>query len=201
MPSPKSHGRLGGPAKSRKGRPPEKASSFHGRGAATVAAEILPRPRTVPDLLSGTRSAVAAAADPAAGKFPARLTKLLLHVTVQRSPGALHVLMPPEATVEELIAAVLGEYVKDGRRPFLPSGRASGFDLHYSQFSLESLDRDQKLMDLGSRNFFLCPAAEPTVGSYGAAEATTSASNCSIEAGTPTNKKGLNWLKFVDFLF
>ncbi|GFP98039.1 uncharacterized protein at4g22758 [Phtheirospermum japonicum] len=188
MPSPKSH-RRGGHEKSKMGRLSEKASSFHGRGAGVVA-EMLPRPRTVPDLLAGVRPGGSAAEDPAAGRLPPKLTKLLLHVTVLRSPGALHVLMPPEATVENLIAVALREYVKEARRPVLPAADASGFNLHYSQFSLECLDKEQKLMDLGSRNFFLCPtkaAAEATVG------------NCSKETDKAT-RKGSSWLKFMDFL-
>ncbi|KAI3461329.1 hypothetical protein Pfo_017992 [Paulownia fortunei] len=200
MPSPKSH-RKGGQEKNKKGRLSEKASSFHGRGAGVVA-EMLPRPRTVPDLLAGRRAGGSAAAEEvvALGR-PLKLTKLLLHVTILRSPGAVHVLMPPEATVEDLIAAALREYVKEARRPVLPSTDASGFDLHYSQFSLESLDREEKLMELGSRNFFLCPkkvAAEASAESGGAAVA-TSTSNCSKEADKAT-EKGLPWLKFMDFL-
>lgn len=109
----------------------EKSSSFHGRGDGVVA-EMLPRPRTVPDLLAGRRSAVEEMVR------PQKLTKLLLHVTILRSPGAVHVLLPPEATVEDLMAAALRQYVKEARRPVLPSTVASGFDLHYSQFSLES---------------------------------------------------------------
>lgn len=69
---------------------------------------------------------------------PQKLTKLLLHVTIPKSPVPVHVLLPPEATVEDLIAAALRQYVKEARRPFLPSADASGFDLHYSQFNLES---------------------------------------------------------------
>lgn len=132
MPSPKSH-RKGGQEKNKKGRLSEKASSFHGRGAGVVA-ETLPRPRTVPDLLAGGRSA----AEVVALERPPKLTKILLNVTVQRSPGPVQVLIPTEATVADLILAALRQYAKEKRRPVLPSTDASAFDLHYSQFSLES---------------------------------------------------------------
>ncbi|CAA2965428.1 Hypothetical predicted protein [Olea europaea subsp. europaea] len=82
------------------------------------------------------------------------LTKLLLNVTIKRSLGAVQGMTPPDATVEDLIAAVLRQHAKEGRRLILPSTDPNGFDLHYSQFSLESLNREEKLMALGSRNFF-----------------------------------------------
>lgn len=94
----------------------------------------LNRPRTVPDLLAGRRIAGVLSSE---GK-PAKLTKLLLNVTVQRSLGAVMVIMSPESTVGDLIAAVIRQYVKEGRRPILGSTDCGDFDLHYSQFSLES---------------------------------------------------------------
>lgn len=96
---------------------------------------MLPRPRTVPDLLAGRGSAEVMVA---LGTPPPRLTKLLLNVTIQRSLGAVKVVMPLEATAEDLIAAALRQYDKEARLPLLRSGDASGFNLHYSQFSLES---------------------------------------------------------------
>ncbi|KAK6163884.1 hypothetical protein DH2020_000748 [Rehmannia glutinosa] len=201
MPSPKNHRKGGGQEKNKKGKLSEKASSFHGKGDG-VAAEMLPRPRTVPDLLAGRGTGGSSAEDVAALGTPPKLTKLLLNVTIQRSLGAVKVVMPLEATVEDLIVAALRQYAKEQRLPVLPSSNASGFDLHYSQFSLESLDREEKLVALGSRNFFLCPkrAAEmvaTTVESGGAL--TTTASRCSKEADKAI-KKGLPWLKFKDFL-
>ncbi|KAG8387548.1 hypothetical protein BUALT_Bualt02G0032700 [Buddleja alternifolia] len=197
MPSPKSH-RKGGQEKNKKGRLSEKASSFHGRGGGEVAAAMLPRPRTVPDLLAWRRSGGGSTAEDVVA--PPKLTKLLLNVTVQRSAGAVQVLMPLEATVKDLIAAALRQYAKEARRPVIPATDASGFDLHYSQFSLESLDREEKLMSLGSRNFFLCPKAVAVVTAESSGGATTaSASTCSKEADKGT-KKGLPWLKFMDFL-
>ncbi|KAL7084863.1 hypothetical protein ACP275_14G248300 [Erythranthe tilingii] len=202
MPSPKCH-RKGGLEKNKKGRLSERASSFHGRGGGVVVAEMLPRPRTVADLLAAGRSSGGSAADENMGR-PQKLTKLLLHVTVQRSPGAVHVLLPPEATVDDLIAAAIRQYVKEARRPVIPADGASGFDLHYSQFSLESLDREEKLMELGSRNFFLCPkeaaaaAAAATTNSGGGACVMTSA-KCSKEV-VDEAMKDLPWLKLMNFL-
>ncbi|KZV42625.1 hypothetical protein F511_32888 [Dorcoceras hygrometricum] len=183
MPSPKPSQRKGGHEKNKKGRLSGKSSSFHGKGDG-VGPEVLPRPRTVPDLLVGRRNGVNTPDE--AVIRPLKLTKLLLNVTVQRSLGPVQVLIPPEATVEDLISATLHQYAKEARRPVLSSTDAPGFDLHYSQFSLESLDRGAKLLELGSRNFFLCPK-------------TTSNSSCSKEAER-VRKKGLpNWLSFMEF--
>ncbi|KAL0436993.1 UNVERIFIED_CONTAM: hypothetical protein Sradi_0407200 [Sesamum radiatum] len=195
MPSPKNHRKVAH-EKNKKGRLSEKASSFHGKGAGVVA-EMLPRPRTVPELLVGRRAGGTAVDEGVAQGKPPKFTKLLLNVTIQRSLGPVHVLMPPEATVEELIAAAIRQYVKEARRPVLPSTDASAFDLHYSQFSLESLDREEKLVELGSRNFFLCP--KRAAAESGGAAVSPGTSNCSKEAG-PATKKGLPWLKFMDFL-
>lgn len=74
----------------------------------------------------------------AADVSPRQPPKLLLKVTMMRSLGPVLVVMSPESTVGDLVAATLRQYVKEGRRPILPSGDPSQFDLHYSQFSLES---------------------------------------------------------------
>ncbi|XP_051142666.1 uncharacterized protein LOC127259394 [Andrographis paniculata] len=164
----------------------EKATSFHGRGSFTAAAEeMLPRPKTVPELLKGRK-----AEDMAARTQPAKPAKLLLNVTIQRSTGAVHVLLPPEATAEDLISAALRQYVKEARRPVLPSADASAFDLHYSQFTLECIERKERVIDLGSRNFFLCPkiAVVPSVP------------GCSKEVGNrEAIKNSLPLLKSMNF--
>ncbi|KAA8521930.1 hypothetical protein F0562_012756 [Nyssa sinensis] len=92
-----------------------------------------------------------------------KLTKLLLNVNIQRSLGPVQVVMSPENTVRELIKAAIEIYVKDKRRPLLPETDARSYALHYSQFSLESLKTEEKLINLGSRNFFLCQ--KPSNGS------------------------------------
>ncbi|XP_010934683.1 uncharacterized protein At4g22758 [Elaeis guineensis] len=90
------------------------------------------------------------------GAVGQRLTKLLLNVTIERSLGPVHVVMPPENTVADLVREAVEAYVKEGRRPLLPRTDPKAFDLHYSQYSLESLNPEEKLINLGSRNFFLC---------------------------------------------
>lgn len=151
----------------------------------------LNRPRTVPDLLAGRR--VPGVSSPEVK--PAKLTKLLLNVTVQRSLGAVMVIMSPESTVGDLIAAVLRQYVKEGRRPILGSTECGDFDLHYSQFSLESLDREEKLINLGSRNFFLCPRKSNTTENSGGERPAT----CSKDAEEEWTTK-IAWLRLMELL-
>ncbi|XP_071711346.1 uncharacterized protein [Rutidosis leptorrhynchoides] len=186
-----------GNVKNKKGKLTEKSMSFHGRSAEDMVGKLI-RPRTVPDLISGR---TVTSTDSVTISRP-KLTKLLVNVTVQRSLGVVHVLISPESTVGDLIAAVLRQYVKEGRRPVFPSLDASGFDLHYSQFSLESLSPDEKLNELGSRNFFLCPKRPATIAGsssgdrvgYGGVPASTS--TCSKEA----EKGGAGWLRFMEFM-
>lgn len=49
----------------------------------------------------------------------------------------MQVVASTEWTVGELVAGLLQQYAKEGRRPLLPSSSPSDFALHYSQFSLE----------------------------------------------------------------
>ncbi|XP_030451842.1 uncharacterized protein At4g22758 [Syzygium oleosum] len=211
MPSSKAH-RRGHEERSRKGKPlppppllllSQKASSFHGRSpAAMEAAKPLPRPRTVPELPARkglAAQASASAASAAGADEKPRLTKLLLNVTLQGSVGPVHVVTTPESTVGDLIAAALRQYLKEGRRPISPTADPSGFDLHYSQFSLESLDREEKLMALGSRNFFLCAKRPPPRDGVAAAgSGGSSPASCGKEA-EKVSRNGFNWLKFMDF--
>lgn len=175
------------------GKISEKAASFHGRNPAIQP--ILRRPKTDPDLLSGRKIHV-----PRPEMSP-RLTKLLLKVTIERSLGAIHLVMSPESTVGDFIAAAVRQYVKEGIRPLLQTTDPSRFDLHYSTFSLESLDREEKLMNLGSRNFFMCrsnKAAADHVGVAKTATCSSSASSCSNEADKPSQAT-LPWQKIMEF--
>ncbi|KAJ0714830.1 hypothetical protein HanPI659440_Chr13g0493811 [Helianthus annuus] len=191
-----------GQGKNKKGRLTDKAMSFHGRVSEDMVGKLT-RPRTVPELVSG-RSVVMTERVMTQPK----LTKLLLNVTVQRSLGPVHVLISPEATVGDLIASALRQYLKEGIRPILTSQDPFGFDLHYSQFSLESLSRDAKLNELGSRNFFLCPKQSATIARNGSGQGepgacydgmTASSSTCSKEAEKAT-KGGAGWLRFMEFM-
>ncbi|KAK1409978.1 hypothetical protein QVD17_36509 [Tagetes erecta] len=163
----------------------EKAKSFHGHSADQMVGKLR-RPRTLPDLASGPF--LSSSKDHVARP---KLTKLLLNVTVQRSLGPVQVLISPESTVRDLIADALKLYSKEGRRPILPSLDPSCFGLHYSQFSLQSLDPEEKLIELGSRNFFLCPKQIEYPE--------TLLSSCSEEAENVT-KPGAGWLRFMNFL-
>ncbi|TVU29888.1 hypothetical protein EJB05_21479 [Eragrostis curvula] len=185
----------------------QRSASFHGRGAAEQQQQrhhlLRQRPRTQPDLLAGFRGHGPPAsgrdggdaAAPWAGGRKAAPSKVLVTVAVQRSMWPLQVMARTEWRVTDLIAAAVELYVKEGRRPLLPSADPSAFSLHYSQFSLQSLDPQEKLMELGSRNFFLCPKAAPVVASSTCSSAETG------KATTPAKRPNIQvpWLGFVHF--
>ena len=183
--------------KSRKFRLTEKASSFHGKLPVEMCEARIRRPKTDPDLLGSAGRNLGVGFNEVR-PLPQKLTKLLLNVTIPGSVGAVQVVVSPDSSVEELIAAALKQYAKEGRRPVIQSD-ATKFDLHYSQFSLESLDRDEKLMALGSRNFFLCPQRTKPAGAESSSGGAVTTSSCSKEAEKP-NKGGFAWLKFMDFM-
>ncbi|KAE8691699.1 histone deacetylase HDT1-like [Hibiscus syriacus] len=168
--------------RSRRGRLSEKASSFHGR-IPTMAPAELRRPKTLPELLQEKATTTSSDVRP-------KWTKLLFNVTIQGSLGAVQVLISPENSVGDLIAASVKQYSKEGRRPILPPSDAALFDLHYSQFSLESLEREEKLMELGSRNFFLCTKTAALK------DREKKTASCSNEAENVT-KSSITWLKFM----
>ncbi|XP_073099563.1 uncharacterized protein [Elaeis guineensis] len=129
--------------------PPHRSASFHGRttvSASPVDLRQMQRPKTQPDLLAGGRRGMAASPEEkrlgkggdrsfeAERRMPA---KVLVNVMVQRSLGPVQVMASTEWTVGDLVAAALRQYVKEGRRPPLPTTEPSAFGLHYSQFSLE----------------------------------------------------------------
>jgi hypothetical protein len=129
----------------------QRSASFHGRGAAEQQRPhhlLRQRPRTHPDLLAGVRdreqglrrAGVDVAPWRAGGRKEAAAapSKVLVTVAVQRSMWPLHVMARTEWRVADLVAAAVELYVKEGRRPLLPSADPSAFGLHYSQFSLQS---------------------------------------------------------------
>ena len=85
-----------------------------------------------------------------------RPSKLLLNVTIENSLGAIQVLLSPEDTVADLVKAALLIYEKEKRRPLLKDTDPKCYDLHYSSYTLQSWKQNEKLKNLGSRNFFLC---------------------------------------------
>jgi hypothetical protein len=138
----------------------QRSASFHSLGAAEQQEQqqrdelLRQRPRTHPDVLTGVRdrsfrrtatgrggdAAAASARVPwaeAGGRAAAAPSKVLVTVAVQRSMWPLHVMARAEWRVADLVAAALALYVREGRRPLLPSGDPSAFGLHYSQFSLQ----------------------------------------------------------------
>ncbi|KAF3657060.1 putative histone deacetylase HDT1-like [Capsicum annuum] len=192
MPPPRNH---------RKGKVlSEKSLSFHGQNSeSNNTSELLRRPRTVPDLLSSSGRTSSGTGTSPELKERLKLTKILLNVTIQRSVCPVQVLISLESSVGDLIASALRQYVKEGRRPVLNSVDPAVYDLHYSQFSLESLDREEKLMKLGSRNFFLCPKTSNSDGA--GASSSPSSSSCAKEADKANATKiSLPWLKFMDFM-
>ena len=59
-------------------------------------------------------------------------------MNIESSLGPVHVVMSSENTVNDLIKVAIEIYVKEKRRPLLEETDPKFFQLHYSQFSLES---------------------------------------------------------------
>ncbi|KAK9127645.1 hypothetical protein Syun_016442 [Stephania yunnanensis] len=194
MPNPSRNGRN---STAEKNMPPsERSASFHFHERLPARPALLRRPKTDPDLFSGRKmTAEAAAAAP-------RPTKLLVNVTLQGSLGAVHVIMSLDSTVEELIAAALRLYKKEARRPLLQTDDPSRFDLHYSSFTLESLEREAKLKTLESRNFFLCPSKTVSAAdalTTSSIASSSSSSSCSNEAERVEKLSGsVPWSRFME---
>ncbi|ESR53665.1 hypothetical protein KPL70_006433 [Citrus sinensis] len=152
--------------------PPERHTNLVRRrgGILSVPGKLKPLGR-----INGATSATAATQ---------KLTKLLLNVNIERSLGPVKVVIKPDNTVSDLIEAAVEIYVKEKRRPFLKETDPRFFALHYSQFSLKSLKADEKLINLGSRNFFMCSKPCTSVNS-----------SCSEKAITP-----FPLIKFMEFL-
>ena len=64
------------------------------------------------------------------------------------------------------------------------------------------LERDEELIALGSRNFFLCAKKVTAAESGSGSGATTSSpsSSCSNDVEKVAKTLGVSWLKFMDFL-
>ncbi|CAN6234904.1 unnamed protein product [Urochloa humidicola] len=182
----------------------QRSASFHGRGAAEQQRhhhQLLQkqRPKTMPDLLAGVRGETfrsGSVSPPPNGGEAGRRTpsKVLVSVAVQRSMWPLHVMAPAEWTVADLVAAAVALYVREGRRPLLPSADPAAFGLHYSQFSLESLDPKEKVMELGSRSFFLCPKSS-AAGQTASSSSSDGVSGVSMVA----SRKAPAWLSYIQF--
>ncbi|GMI92233.1 hypothetical protein like AT2G27830 [Hibiscus trionum] len=180
---PKSKTNIKEPEKNRRERLCEKESSFHGRVHTITSRDR--RLKTVPEPLSEKIVSFSLDARP-----PPKLTKLLMNVTIQGSVGAVQLVMSSNNTVNDLIIATARQYTKEGRRPFLKSTDASLFDLHYSQFSLERLEREEKLVALGSRNFFLFATKT-------AAKGCEKETPCCREAVENVSENVMPWIKIM----
>ncbi|CAN6244523.1 unnamed protein product [Urochloa humidicola] len=188
----------------------QRSASFHARGVAEEQRDdllIRQRPRTHPDLLAGVREhrsfrrptshgGDAAARAPCGQAAP---SKVLVTVAVQRSMWPLQVMARAEWRVADLVATAVELYVREGRRPLLPCADPSAFGLHYSQFSLQSLDPDEKLMEVGSRSFFLCPRAAATA--VASASLTCPSTEGKEATTTPAERPNMlpAWLGFMHF--
>nr|XP_027190984.1 uncharacterized protein LOC101491580 [Cicer arietinum] len=117
-----------------RGRLTDNSSSFYGT-VTTVYGSQFRRPTTMHDLVPEMKRA---AMTTVSEVLPRQPPKLLLKVMIMGSLGAVQMLMTPESSVRDLIAAAMRQYVKEGRGPILPSSDPFRFDLHYSKFSLES---------------------------------------------------------------
>ncbi|TVU30172.1 hypothetical protein EJB05_21782, partial [Eragrostis curvula] len=86
---------------------------------------------------------------------PSEEAKVLVSVTVEGSVGPVKAMVRLSASVGEAIAAVVERYAREGRSPRLDPAAAEGFQLHHSHFCLESLNKNDKIGDVGGRNFYL----------------------------------------------
>ncbi|KAF0935253.1 hypothetical protein E2562_031707 [Oryza meyeriana var. granulata] len=187
-----------------------RAASFHGGGASEQQQRhqlLKQRPRTQPDLFAGVRGQSFRRAADTVPEEERRLvapSKVLLTVSVRQSMWPLQVMARTEWRVADLVAAAVELYVREGRRPLLPSADPAAFGLHFSQFSLQSLGPEEKLMELGSRSFFLCPKAAATAaaatvstGSFGEDDAGLSGEDEANSAKKPNVLAP--WLGFIHF--
>uniref|UniRef100_A0A166FXX6 DUF7054 domain-containing protein n=1 Tax=Daucus carota subsp. sativus TaxID=79200 RepID=A0A166FXX6_DAUCS len=145
-----------------------------------------------------------------------KLTKLLINVNIQRSFGPVHIIISIENTVGDLIKAAIEVYLKEKRRPLLTHSDARCYDLHYSQFSLahmrvhgsrggcllSGLKPEEKLTNLESRNFFLCPKPNNINSNTTSAASKTSCSNEANTTVADTHAEDLQFpcTRFMDFL-
>ncbi|XP_077242989.1 PPR containing protein [Tasmannia lanceolata] len=81
--------------------------------------------------------------------------KVVVNVTVEGSPGPVRTMVRLGQSVDETIKNVIDKYRDEGRSPRLDRDIGSCFELHHSYFSLESLNKTDRIGDLGTRSFFL----------------------------------------------
>ncbi|KAJ1259093.1 hypothetical protein BS78_10G127100 [Paspalum vaginatum] len=116
----------------------------------------LERPHTCfdvfdPDSPFGRSPSAASLTNPS----PREEAKVVVSVTVEGSVGPVKAMVRLGASVGEAIEAVVDRYAREGRSPPLNLAAAKCFQLHRSHFSLQSLNKNDKIGDVGSRNFYL----------------------------------------------
>nr|XP_010907927.1 LOW QUALITY PROTEIN: uncharacterized protein At4g22758 [Elaeis guineensis] len=116
------------------------------------SAGFLPRPYTCSDVFSP--SPFLQSPSPSS-QHPSEETKVVVSVTVEGSPGPVRAMVRLGASVDEAIAAVVDKYGREGRSPKLDPEAATSFQLHHSHFSLQSLNKSDKIGEVGNRSFYL----------------------------------------------
>uniref|UniRef100_A0A804NKJ1 DUF7054 domain-containing protein n=1 Tax=Zea mays TaxID=4577 RepID=A0A804NKJ1_MAIZE len=87
---------------------------------------------------------------------PREEAKVVVSVTVEGSVGPVKAMVRLGASVGEAIAAVVERYAREGRSPRLDPAAAESFQLHHSHFSLETCDRNHSgLIKLANHSGFL----------------------------------------------
>ncbi|XP_030538175.1 uncharacterized protein At4g22758-like [Rhodamnia argentea] len=81
--------------------------------------------------------------------------KVVVNVTVEGSAGPIRMMVKLGSSVDDAIKLVMNKYKEEGRMPKMDRGHSTGFELHRSYFSLQSLDKSELLGDVGSRSFYL----------------------------------------------
>ncbi|KAM0890390.1 hypothetical protein ACQ4PT_027077 [Festuca glaucescens] len=81
--------------------------------------------------------------------------RVVVSVTVEGSAGPVKAMVRLGSSIREAIAAVVERYDREGRSPRLDPASADSFQLHHSHFCLESLNKNDKIGDVGGRNFYL----------------------------------------------
>ncbi|XP_002967649.2 uncharacterized protein At4g22758 [Selaginella moellendorffii] len=112
--------------------------------------------------------------------MPIDTKKTLVTVTVLGSTGPLRMVVTSDATVKEVMKMALLKYAHEGRVPAL--GRSTReFELYDSQFSSQALKPDDRIANMGTRNFVLCPV--------------TLKNSCGEESKTSSTSK--SWWSYV----
>ncbi|VAI34388.1 hypothetical protein VPH35_091244 [Triticum aestivum] len=88
-------------------------------------------------------------------RTPWEEAKVVVNVTVEGSAGPVRAMVSLGSSIRDAIAAVVERYHREGRSPRLDPASAESFQLHHSHFSLQSLNKNDKIGEVGGRNFYL----------------------------------------------